>query len=157
MTVESQLRTIVQQGFAQIKEIFYRDNKIEEREEDNIPHILAMRDLVESLPPSTQIIEVTGPYEHQSLKNGKGFLLKYDFDNLKSNNVEFCGTVDYLHPEELTTMIVEKFKIDKDDLKDYADLLCSDFNIRGMWSPPSLYQMTQLPEPYHFLVFQINS
>ncbi len=53
-----------------------------------------------------------GPSEHKSLKNGKGFLLKYDFDNLKSNNVEFFGTVDYKHPEQLATMIVEKFKIE---------------------------------------------
>lgn len=145
MTVESQLKTTVQQGFVQIKETFYHDNKIEEREEDNIPHVLAMRDLVESLPPSIQVIEIIGPSEHQSLKNGKGFLLKYDFDNLKSNNVEFCGTVDYQHPEDLTALIVEKFKIDKNDLKDYADLLCSDFNITGMWSPPNPWYLQFIP------------
>lgn len=146
MTTESELRTIMQTGFAKIKEKFYQNNKIEERDEDNLPHVLTMRDIVESLPPSTQIIEVTGPSEHKSLKNGKGFLFKYDFDNLKSNNIEFCGTVEYTHPEVLATLIVEKFKIDKNDLKDYAESLCSDFNITGMWSPPNPWYLQFIPD-----------
>ncbi len=144
--MESELRTIVQTGFAKIKETFYKNNKIEEREEDNPPYILGLRDMVESLPPSTQVIEITGPSEHESLKNGKGFLLKFDFDNLKSNNVEFCGTVDYRQPQQLTSLVAEKFKIDKNELGNFAESLCSDFSIRATWSPPNQWYLQFVPD-----------
>jgi len=55
---EEKLRKTVEFTFSKLKNEFYKNNKIEEIEDDNPPFILTLRDIVESAPPSIQAIEV---------------------------------------------------------------------------------------------------
>ncbi len=87
MTVETELRKIFRDVFNMLKQEFYKNHRIEDREEDTRTNILSFRDMIESLPPSLQVIELTST-NNQLLKDGKGFLIKYDFDKLKSNHLE---------------------------------------------------------------------
>jgi len=139
MPTESELKPIVQTGFDKIRDTFYENHKFEEKDEDNSPILLSYQDMVESLPPSIRVIEIIGPPEHKQLKNGKGFLFHYDLNRLKSNHVEFCGTVNYDDPEQLESLIVKKFKIDKNEIGDFAYDLCKNFDIIGWESPSQLW------------------
>ncbi|MGI0062735.1 MAG: hypothetical protein ACREBA_09825, partial [Nitrosotalea sp.] len=112
MTVESEIKKIFEDAFDTLKREFYHNHKIEEREEDTRPDILSFRDMIESLPPSLQIIELTSS-DNLRLRNGKGFLIKYDFDKLKSNHLEFCGSTEYGDTEKLTILMAKKFHFDK--------------------------------------------
>lgn len=132
---ESELKQIITDAFIKLKKKFYQIYKIEEREADTYPPVLALRDVIESLPPFIQVIEVIGPETHQNLKNGKGFILKFDYDHLNSDQLEYCGAIDYKKPEELVSHMVEKFHMKESDVKNYAYDICKHFQITGMWEP----------------------
>lgn len=53
MTNSSELRTAYRNGMNKIKEMFYKNYKFEPIEEDNNLFYLALRDIIESLPPTT--------------------------------------------------------------------------------------------------------
>lgn len=142
MNIESELKTLFDTGFQRIKENFYTNNKIEEFEVDTHPSILAFRDMIESLPPSIQIIELVGPANHETLNDGKGFLIKYDFNHVKSNNVEYCGSVDSKSPEKLASLILMKFHIENQER--YSNDLCTEFNI-STWDSDHFWYLQFLP------------
>lgn len=136
MSKEPELKEIFYAGFKKLKDTFYKNYRIEEREEDNSPRVLTLRDMIESLPPATQVIEITGPSTKEFLKYGRGFLFKYDFDYPKSDQFEFCGTIDYRRQEELIALLADKFKIDRNEIKNLAESLCKEIKITAMWNPP---------------------
>lgn len=153
---ESELREIFGHAFERLKRTFYKNYRIEEREEDNPPYVLTLRDMIESLPPATQVIEIVGPPMHQFLKNGRGFLFKYDFDHLKSEQFEFLGAVDHKNPEKLVSLLVDKCGIDERKIREYAKGLCADFNLTGYFSPPQSWYLHFIqddilknPEAFH--------
>jgi predicted aldo/keto reductase-like oxidoreductase len=64
MTQKHDLEQIIQESFKKLKNDFYQTYKIEKREEDTWPPTLELRDIIESLPPNLQIIELLGPQDH---------------------------------------------------------------------------------------------
>jgi len=135
------LKEIIKKSFKNLKENFYKNYKIEEREEDTYPPFLVKRDIIESLPPTLRIIELFGPKNHKILKNGKGFIIKFEFDKLNSDKVEYCGSVDYTQPELLVSLLVHKFGLQEEKIKNYASDICKNFQITGMWEPDETWYL----------------
>lgn len=146
MTREHDLKQIIQESFKKLKSDFYRTYKIEKREEDTWPPTLELRDIVESLPPNLQIIELMGPQDHQVLKNGKGYILKYNFDEPNSDKIEFCGSVHYTQPEKLVSILVDEFHLNEEMIKNYAIDICKNFQITGMWEPDERWHLHFIPD-----------
>jgi len=146
MTREHDLKQIIQESFKKLKNDFYRTYKIEKREENTWPPTLELRDIVESLPPNLQIIELMGPQDHQVLKNGKGYILKYNFDEPNSDKIEFCGSVHYTQPEKLVSILVDKFHLNEETIKNYAIDICKNFQITGMWEPDERWHLHFIPD-----------
>lgn len=69
MESENEIVKLVLQSFENLKKSFYKKYKVEEREEDTPIPILILRDIIESLPPTMQIIRIDGPEPHEYLKN----------------------------------------------------------------------------------------
>ena len=131
MTTESELKKIFEDAFSVLKQEFYKNNKIEDREEDTRPDILSFRDMIESLPLSSQITELTS-IDSQLLKHRMGFLIKYDFDKLKSNHIEFCGSIEYDNVEKLAVLISEKFHFNEKSSQLMADSIFTK-SFRSTW------------------------
>ncbi len=146
MTQKHDLEQVIQDSFKKLKDDFYQTHKIEKREEETWPPTLELRDLIESLPPNLQIIELMGPQEHQVLKNGKGYILKYNFDEPNSDKIEFCGSVHYTQPEKLTSILVDEFHLDEEATINYAIEICKNFQIRGMWEPNDRWHIHFVPD-----------
>lgn len=132
---QPELNGIINDSFKKLKEFFYQNYKFEEREEDNYPPLLTLRDIIESLPPAIQVIEIVGPQNHKTLKNGKGFILKFDFEYLNSDKIEYCGSIDYNEPDKLVSILVEKCKLKENNMRNYAHDICTNFQLTGMWEP----------------------
>jgi len=146
MEKETELKKIIREAFKKLKEKFYQKYKIAERETDTYPPILTQRDIIESLPPSLQIIELIGPENHPNLKNGKGYILNYNFDELNSNKVQYCGSVPHTQPEKLVSILVDKCHLKEDTVKSYAFDICKNFQITGMWDPPETWYLQFIPD-----------
>ena len=146
MTREHDLKQIIQESFKKLKSDFYRTYKIEKREEDTWPPTLELRDIVESFPPNLQVIELMGPQDHQVLKNGKGYILKYNFDEPNSDKIEFCGSVHYTQPEKLVSILVDEFHLNEEMTKNYAIDICKNFQITGMWEPDERWHLHFIPD-----------
>lgn len=132
MTTENELKRIFEDVFSMLKQEFYKNNKIEDREEDTRPDILSFRDMIESLPPSIQITELTS-IDNQLLKHRDGFLIKYDFDKLKSDHFEFSGSIEYDNIEKLAVLISEKFHFDEKNSKLMAESIFTR-SFRSTWN-----------------------
>lgn len=146
MQIETHFKEIFNDAFNKVKKKFYQQTILEENENDIFPRTLAKKKLIDSLPPKMQIIEITGPNEHQSLKNGRGFLIKYDFDELNSTELEFCGTVAHTDTKKLVELINTKFSINSKGINNYVDGLCSEFNLIGYWDENSRWYMHFIPD-----------
>lgn len=132
MSTENELKKTFEDVFSMLKQEFYKNNKIEDREEDTRPDILSFRDMIESLPPSLQITELTS-IDSQLLKNRSGFLIKYDFGKLKSDHFEFCGSIEYDNIEKLSVLISEKFHFDEKSSKLMAESIFTK-SFRSTWN-----------------------
>jgi len=146
MTTESELKKIFKDAFSMLKQEFYKNNKIEDREEDTRPDILSFRDMIESLPPSLQITELTS-IDGQLLKHRMGFLIKYDFDKLKSNHIEFCGSMEYDNVEKLAVLISEQFHFNEKSSQLMADSIFTK-SFRSTWDSDNSWYL-------HFIVDDI--
>lgn len=135
------LKQIITQSFKKLKQDFYKNYKIQEREDDTYPPILTLRDTIESLPPYLQIVELIGPENHKQLKNGKGYIIKYNFDELNSEKIEFLGSVHYSQPEKLITILVDKCRLKEKQVKGYVYDICKNFQITGMWEPDETWYL----------------
>ena len=118
-------------SFIKLKENFYKQYKITSREEDTPIPILILKDMIESLPPAINIIQIDGPKQHEFLKNGRGFLLDYDFEYTNSDKCNFCGIVNSNNSQQLVTILTEQCGYSQNDVKSYSEDLCKEFNITG--------------------------
>lgn len=141
MESENEIVKLVLQSFENLKKSFYKKYKVEEREEDTPIPILILRDIIESLPPTMQIIRVDGPETHEFLKNGCGYILNYDFTD-NSKKCEYCRSVDATKPEQLTDLLVNRCGYSQKDIESYVNDLCSNFNIIG-WEKEDLPKYLQ--------------
>jgi hypothetical protein len=146
MTQKHDLEQIIQESFKKLKDDFYQTYKIEKREEDTWPPTLELRDIIESLPPNLQIIELMGPQDHQVLRNSKGYILKYNFDEPNSDKIEFYGSVHYTQPEKLVSILVDKFHFNEETMQKYAIEICKNFQIRGMWESNESWYLHFIPD-----------
>lgn len=144
MTTENELREIILLSFNKLKETFYRSYKNENREDDIHPLVLSRRDMIESLPPSMQVVELI-KYENNSQPNKKAFLIKYDFDKLKTNHVEYCGSIDCRQPEKLAELITNRFQIKDKTIVAWTQDICERFSPRAMWDPPNSWYLHLIP------------
>lgn len=144
LIIENELRDVLVESFNKLKETFYRNYKAEDREEDIPPLVLSRRDMIESLPPSMQIIELI-KYENDPQTNKKAFLIKYDFDKLKSDHVEYCGSIDCNQPGKLAELITNRFQIKEKTIGGFAQDICERFSPCAMWSPPESWYLHLIP------------
>ncbi len=140
-TEEIGIKRTIEFGFKKLKDEFYKHYKIEDRDEDNHPFIRSLKDVVDSLPPSIQVIEII---KTEVKENKIGFLIKYDYSNLNSNLVEYCGKVD-CKPEELKKLIVSKFNLKEKDAGFGIEHVCSEFTSISIWNPPSTWHLHFVP------------
>lgn len=162
MTNSSELRIAYQKGIDKIKEIFYKNYKFELNEEDNNPFYLTLRDIIESLPPTTYVVEIKGPLRNITPIVAKGFIFVYDYAQLKSDKFEFYGTVDCRYPEQLETLLTEKFEIDENNARSYSEGICISKNILTGWYLSGQtkhfrffpYDILSNPEEFHVSLYR---
>lgn len=138
---EEKLRKTVEFTFSKLKNEFYKNNKIEEIEDDNPPFILTLRDIVESAPPSIQAIEVINELKPNSGNTENGFLIKYDFSKLNSNFVEYCGQISNRDKTQMIKFVKEKFNLDKKNLEMLIDDICTEFSPIGVWESDDVWYL----------------
>lgn len=142
---ETGLKQTIDYTFKKLRQEFYKHHKIEELDEDNHPFLLSLKDVVDSLPPSIHAIEVTRS------ENGDkkiGFLIKYDYSQLNSKSVEYCGLVTN-ELDKLTKFAMSKFNLSEQDVKFSVETVCSDFSPFHTWDPPKTWHL-------HFIVGDIT-
>ncbi|MCV0367484.1 MAG: hypothetical protein K5798_09530 [Nitrosopumilus sp.] len=109
--IEKDLVCVITKCYLRLKEKFYKENKIEEYEEDTRPDILSKRDTIESLPPPLiKVMEIIN--DSFESKNKKGFLFKYDYTVGKEDKIEFCGSIS-TKDNEFEETIHKKFNLSK--------------------------------------------
>ena len=138
---ERGLKQAVDYTFKKLKQEFYKRHKFEKWEEDNPPFILSLRDVIKALPPSIQAIEIV------KSKNGEkktGFLIKYDYSELNSNSIKYCGLVK-CEQNELVKFASAKFNLKESSMKFVMEDVCSDFTPISTWEPIESWQLHFVP------------
>lgn len=134
MNTENEWGNFFDNVFDRLKIKFKERHPFEEDGEVS-PEILAMRDAIFKLPCPVKVLELRfDKTNFANIKDGIGYVLRYDLSRMGENLIENYGMIDVEKKDDLKSVLIDKYDFPEDAVIDFI----SSFKTMGIWDSENL-------------------